>query len=228
MIWLLLACAAPDPGQTMRDALDPDVSLNRALRGCARLTVDNDRGDCLSAAMESRSVLDPMACEAIDVPHWRDECVFLAAERLRADGQIEPAIAACQDTRFGRECTFHLIRDEAEQRAALPAVDAQQGLVLFSDNERAPDAARIFWQEWFEARTELELASNPADCVGLDTREGCEEGLRRAWRQRVRGVPTKKRCERVASGAPVLQSEDGRATLTPPPELARDVPGCSP
>lgn len=228
MIWLLLACAAPDAAQTMQAALDPQVSLDRALRGCGRLAVENDRGDCLSAAMETRAVLEPDACEVIDVAHWRDECVFLAAERLRADGQIDRAIAACQDTRFGRECTFHLIRDEAEHRAALTASEAERGLAQFSDNERAPDAPRIFWQEWFEARTELELASSPADCQGLETQDGCQEGLRRAWRQRVRGVPSRQRCQRLADGEPVLQSADGVATLTPPPELARDVPGCSP
>ncbi|MED5371708.1 MAG: hypothetical protein VX899_11875 [Myxococcota bacterium] len=221
LLVLQLACT-PSPGEALRLALDPAAPLDEALSACQHIPAPDAQGDCLSAALETRGDYERADCEQIQARRWRDECVFLLAERQRTEGALAAAVDTCHETAFARECVFHLIRDEARLVADQTPAAAQERVAPFIGAPRAPDAAAVFWKEWATARIKThDLPVAPETCTQVDDTVGCQDGLKRAGSELLRGIPSKQRCERVEAGEPVLQLASGEPSLVPASEQLR-------
>ncbi len=174
---VLLACGgeAPGTGELYRDALAaPTWHDARAL--CGRIPAVQ-RDDCLVASMDTHGRLDEHDCDAIADGVWRHECVFLYAEREARAGNLSRAFAACEATAFGRECTFHLVREGARAATDLPLAEAAVVAVPYADLPRAPDAQRLFWRTWFKERLEAKEPIDPTGCATMDCVGGAKETL---------------------------------------------------
>jgi hypothetical protein len=95
-----------------------------------RLCLDLDQalaGDCLVTAMGRLGRLEVDDCALVKEQLWHEECLFQYAERAAAAGQLEPAFAACAASAYGRECSFHLVRQASEKvLTESPAVAAAE------------------------------------------------------------------------------------------------------
>lgn len=131
--------------------------------------------DCLVASMEAQGRLDEADCDVIPKGVWRDECVFLYAEREARAGNLAEAFAACERTVFGRECSYHLIRIGARTVLDRPMGDAAAIAVSYQGLPRAADAQRLFWKTWFRERMEKDVPVDPMGCPTLDCVEGARQ-----------------------------------------------------
>jgi len=193
---LLLACGAPSDAVILTRALeagDPAI--------CVDMRDAYGRAECVAAVVPE----DPADCHELPAL-WRDECVFSSAEAL-ASTDLPAAIDACHDSRFARECSFHLIRDQARSVAADDAAAASTVAATLSDIPRAPDARFLFWQEWFVAGRAEGIVASPDRCEGASDPLDCVDGLRRLGFQTVRGLGLERACERMAAG-PLAQDLD--------------------
>ncbi|MFZ5481314.1 MAG: hypothetical protein ACOZNI_31430 [Myxococcota bacterium] len=168
----MAGCAAPTDAERLAVALAaPTFAEARA--GCEDLA---DPGPCLVAASE-RHAAGRADCDAVADPLWRDECVFRYAERAAKAGERDAAVAACEATRFGRECTFHLIREGAravlreDVATATAAIDPWRAVRL------APDAPRLFWKTWFRERLAAKIPVDPTPCADEDCRGGARDAV---------------------------------------------------
>lgn len=210
---LLLACGVPGEAELFASALEaPDVAT--ALGLCARIEDPFVAGECSTASMALHAP-DLEACKALEVVLWRDECVFSAAEAMAAE-DLRAAVDACHDSRFARECSFHLIRDRARTVATVDAATASSLAATLGDIRRAPDALFLFWQEWFVAGRQAGLAANPARCEGASDPLDCIEGLRRLAHQTARSLGPEVFCRRLAEG-------DLAADLDPGPQIRAEL-----
>ena len=149
-----------------------------ALSSCEAIDREPARSDCLTAITEkhARPIED---CERITVDHWAQECRFLYAERAARAGELDAAFAACNGTQaFGRECSYHLIREAA--RAVLDQAPAQvpdfaKGYTALA---RAPDAERLFWNAYFRERLALRTLIDPTGCPDLACFDGALHEMR--------------------------------------------------
>jgi hypothetical protein len=125
--------------------------------------------------MEESGRLEPGDCDVVPIGTWRDECLFLYAERVARRGETAAGFAACEGTRFGRECTYHLIREGA--RAALtldlPAAAVRAG--SYTGLRLAPDAERLFWKSWFHERMRGDQPVDPTECPTAACVDGARE-----------------------------------------------------
>lgn len=119
---------------------------------------------------------DPDDCGLVVEPLWREECLFQYAERAAAAGELEPAFAACNRSLYGRECSFHLLRQAAEPTLDGSPAEAAPVLTPYLALEPAPDAPRLFWRTWFRDRL---ARHHPVDPTGCPDR-ACEQGAREA------------------------------------------------
>ena len=213
---VLLSCGSSNTdAQRLAQALDPSVSLSRAIRGCEKIRGQDAQGDCLSAAVALREGTTLKDCQGIESERWRNECVFVLAERLGVD-DIPGAVLICEESVYVRECLFHLIRDEAEEVAAkdLSPKEGEAFLQPFVGVRRVPDASTMFWKEWVRYRVRtMDLAVSKSVCEGLMDEKGCLEGLSKARRTMLRGVPQAERCARAEAGVPLLPLTDGSQAL---------------
>ena len=129
--------------------------------------------------MERFTQLAPGDCAAIASHLWRDECVFLLAERQWRSGAHAEGLATCEETRFARACTWHLIQDEAEAAAEEPPEVAEVRLQHFLTSRIAPDAALHFWKLWLRARLGAGTPIDERSCGALTRREACREAVGR-------------------------------------------------
>jgi hypothetical protein len=134
-------------------------------------------GACVVAVAEAHGRLERADCDVVTDALWKDECVFRYAERAAKAGQRDAAVAACESTRFGRECTFHLIREGArgvlkeDVPTASAAIDPWRAVRL------APDAPRLFWRTWFRERLAAGTPVDPAGCADEDCLTGAREAI---------------------------------------------------
>ncbi len=175
LAFALVACDARGPAELYRDALRA-TSWEEA-RGLCRRLPEADRPDCLVAAMEALGRLDRADCDDIPAGVWRDECVFLYAEREARAGNLAEAFTACDTTVFGRECSFHLIREGARSVLDLPLSDAVPAAIPYDGLPRAPDAQRLFWRTWFRERLERKVPVDPTGCPTADCSAGARETI---------------------------------------------------
>ena len=172
MILLLAGCDTRGPAELYRDALHAST-WEEGRDTCGKLP-EADRGDCLVAVMEVHQRLDRADCETIPAGLWHSECVFLFAEREAKAGNLAYAVEACDRSGFGRECSYHLIREGA--RAVLDASieDAAKATATWDGMQHAPDAERLFWRTWFRERLQKKIPVDPSGC----TTPACNDGAR--------------------------------------------------
>lgn len=175
LLLLLFACDGRGPAELYRDALRAETwEEGSAL--CRRLP-EEDAPDCLVAVQEALGRLDRADCDAIPAGVWRDECVFLYAERVAAAGDAAAGFAACEGTRFGRHCTYHLIREGARAALERPLAEAAVATDAYAGLRLAPDAGRLFWQTWFRERMSRNHPVDPSGCGALPRGvEACHQG----------------------------------------------------
>ncbi len=206
LLGLLAGCGPPGDAALYVAALSEDGRYERARDHCARIADVHTRGDCLVAVMERFSQLDEGECLALAQAEpalalWRDECVFQLAERLRARGRMDDALRLCLDTRFSRECAWHLVQDEAEASIGEPAAVAELRLERFAGARRLPDAALQFWMIRLRAQVSVGTLPDETVCGELAASEPCFEALRRHIRASLDGLHKLKQDRACPEGA---------------------------
>lgn len=142
------------------------------------------RAECVAVVADAHATLDRSVCDGLPGGVWHDECIFQYAERAAKAGQLPDAIAACNDTRFGRECSFHLLRDAAEAMWEDPMEKVTAFVKTWPSMDRAPDAGRLFWRTWHRKRLVERLPVDPTGCPNDD----CLLGARDVIYQSLNGV----------------------------------------
>jgi hypothetical protein len=171
---LLLACSARTSADDYRDAMNAtDRASARA--ACARLPEDA-RAECYVTVFD-RLGGERSDCDVVPEGVWRDECVFLYAEDLAAAGNVPEAITTCGTTRFGRECSFHLVRAAVERVVDQPVATAAEAIAPYRSMPLAPDAPRLFWRTWFRDRYAKDIPIDPSGCADDECRAGAREAL---------------------------------------------------
>lgn len=156
-----------------------------AARGeCEALPPGENREDCLVGAMEALDRHERADCDALSPGMWRDECIFLYAEREQRAGDLPSAFAACEETRFARECSYHLIRT-----AAHAVVDASIGEVAAAVEpyrvlKAAPDAPALLWKAWVQERSKRGDTLDAGPCPD----DLCRDAVREVLFQRLNGL----------------------------------------
>ena len=210
LIGLLLLACARTPAEHYARALDVEVPLAKAMDGCGTLPA-GDADDCKTAALEIRE--EEGQCGTLEDPLWKDECLFLEGERLRKEGRLEEAFALCESTRFGRECSWHILRDEAHNvhDRSFPEVEAYyKGLPY---GKRVPDGEALFWESWFTHRRFLGNKVDRRDCEVLSQPRHCFEGADRTFDETCLMQNRRVFCEKMASGEPLFTLEDGTSAF---------------
>ena len=177
---LTFGCGAgPSDVDAYRQALVTAKSFEQARSACATIEETSTRGDCQVTITERFERLDPADCGHVTDPVWLDECRFLLAERMGKTGNIERAITICNQSRFRRHCSWHLLQDGVEATLDESAQDAEAVLEFFGQIDALKDAPfqfwRIRWREW----AGMGRSADEADCQGLRHQRGCEEALER-------------------------------------------------
>ena len=129
--------------------------------------------------MERWQHLEPTDCAEVTSHLWRDECVFLLAERQWKGGQQVEGLATCRQTRFARACTWHLIQDEAEAALMESPEVAEARLSAFAASGVAPDAPIQFWKLWLRGRSGAGLPIDERSCAALQNAHPCQEAVGR-------------------------------------------------
>lgn len=180
LLLMLVACHEPPSDAVLyRRALVTSVDGEHAALLCQQITDIGLAGDCQVAVMERFEDLEPGDCAVIRSNLWRDECVFLLAERQWRSGQQAEGLSTCKQTRFARACTWHLIQDEAEAAADQDAAAAESRLEPFLRSNAAPDAGLQFWKLWFRARLSAGVPIDEAACSVVQDVRGCREAVGR-------------------------------------------------
>lgn len=175
MLGLLLGCDDRGPAELYQDALHaPTWEASRDT--CRRLPAA-DQGDCLVASMEIHQRLDRADCEDIPAGLWHNECVFLFAEREAKAGNLAYAVEACDRSGFGRECSYHLIREGARAVLDAPMEEAAAATRTWEGMQHAPDAERLFWRTWFRERQQKDIPVDPTGCATPACQDGARETL---------------------------------------------------
>ena len=217
MIWWLLACGTNSTVQSEADrylqAVEPGIPLEQALAICESLD-DARSGECALGAMQVRGAVSEEACEDISEGVWRDECLFSAAEGLQKAGRINDAFGLCGRTRFGRECSFHVIRDTAK---SAQTADGKTLVALSTslDSPWAADAKELFWKSWHRTAQEAGRVLDTERCrpvQSVDTAAylACVDGVRVLFVDAARAVDTAVLCERVKRGEPPVVLKGNR------------------
>lgn len=160
---LLLGCAAPSDAAAYRAALHAS-DWDQARDACTEVDDPTSRADCLVAAMERFDRLGPEDCQLVPAGLWRDECVFLYAERLARAARVPEAVAACERTGFGRECAYHLLRAAARETVDEPPARAARMIAPYTGMSDAHDAPRLFWKAWFREQAARDRPLDPTAC----------------------------------------------------------------
>lgn len=181
---MLAACGPQTDAERYAWALTQARSYERARSACVGIVAPHARGDCLVAAMERFGTLDAEECRAVQQAEpsmslWRDECMFQLAERQRARGNVDGALQLCLDTRFSRECAWHLVQDEAEASLSEDPTLAELRLARFDGAQRIPDAPLQFWTIRYRTQAAAGETPDEATCLELSNPGPCHEALRR-------------------------------------------------
>ncbi len=186
---MMVGCASgPSDADAYRNALVTAETFAAARTACSGIQEAAARGDCQVTITERFERLDPADCAHVTDPMWLDECRFLLAERVGKTGNIERAIAICNQSRFRRHCSWHLLQDGVEATLEVSPREAEAVLELFGQVDALKDAPfqfwRIRWREWGGAGR----SADEMDCEGLRHQRGCEEALSRHVREMLHRV----------------------------------------
>ena len=202
LLLMLLACDAPPSDAVLyRRALVESVDGEEAAQHCWKITDIGLAGDCQVAVMERFEDLEAGDCAEIRSNLWRDECVFLLAERQWKAGQQLEGLTTCRQTRFARACTWHLIQDEAEAAVAEDAAEAEARLAPFLRSNVAPDAALHFWKLWLRARLTAGVPIDEEACAAVQEVRVCREAVGRTIHELLEASGRTRRAELCAAAA---------------------------
>ena len=202
LLLMLAACnAPPSDADLYRRALVTSTASEQAAARCRQIADVGLAGDCQVAVMERFETLEAGSCAEIRSDLWRDECVFLLAERQWRAGQQLEGLSTCRQTRFARACTWHLIQDEAESAAAQSAAEAQARLEPFRASNVAPDAAMHFWKLWLRARLAAGIAIDEKECATIEDVRSCREAVGRTIHELLEASGRTSRAELCAAPA---------------------------
>ncbi len=179
LVALLCACSGRTDADWYTLALTAEDGYARAARRCDRIDGLRLRGDCEVAAMSRWGRLEEADCQGVEDALWRDECVFLLAERQWGAGQHQEALASCHQTRFARACVWHLLQDEVEATATADAHTASTRLAPFAGEPLIPDAQQQFWRLWLRSRAGAGIVLDEAECADLADPWPCRHALDR-------------------------------------------------
>jgi hypothetical protein len=180
----MVGCSSPPTdAESYRAALVSAESFDAAKQACAQIQVPQTLGDCQVTITERFERLDPADCNHVTDPVWLDECRFLLAERVGQTGDIKGALAICNQSRFRRHCSWHLLQDGVDATLELSAPEAEAVLEDFGRFEALKDAPFQFWRiRWREWAGHGKVADE-ADCTGLRHEQGCRDALARHVRE---------------------------------------------
>ena len=174
----LLACEGEPDHARYRRALVEAPDWQAAEEACGGIADPDLQGDCMVSTMERFNLLDAGSCAVVKAPVWRDECLFLLAERQWRAGELEVGLATCLGTRFRRMCNWHLLQDEVEATLDAPASEAEARLIAYQAVARMPDGPQQFWLIRLRERAAQGIPVDEADCEGLHDPAGCLDGVR--------------------------------------------------
>jgi len=165
-------------------ALTSASSYEEARDACDRVQRVDSRGDCQVAIVERFERYELAECERIlgmepRTAMWRDECVFIVAEGLRQRGELGPALEACVQTRFARQCAWHLVEDEANASLAEEPPVAELRIERFRAARPIPDAAMQFWRIRFRSAAGQGQPPDERVCASLQAATPCLEAFDR-------------------------------------------------
>lgn len=216
---LLVACTSD--GERLARALDPRTPRDEGLRLCAQLGDTDAAGLCALSVMERGAGLQGEDCLTLTQPLWADECRFRLAEKQAERGDLNGGIHTCMGTRFGRECSFHLVRAQAQASAAESAVQAAARLPSVSGSVFTPDYARLFWRERFRAAQGAGRPADAGDCAAAAQPQPCLDAWSELWSAALKALTPQRLCERLAAGQAVLTLSDEVPAFVPLPEEAQ-------
>lgn len=165
-------------------ALSEASTYERARSACDEIVSVSSRGDCQVAIIERFQLFELPECERIlgmdpASALWRDECVFIVAEGLRKAGDLEPALEACVQTRFARQCAWHLIEDEANASLKEEPPVAEGRIARLARARPVPDAAMQFWRIRFRSASSSGTLPDEAVCATLASPAPCLQAFDR-------------------------------------------------
>ncbi len=169
----------PSDVEAYRTALVSADTFAQARTACAGIADPQTRGDCQVTVTERFERMNEADCDHVTDRVWLDECRFLLAERVGKTGDIQTALAICNQSRFRRHCSWHLVQDGVESTLDLPAAEAEQILEDYGRFDALKDAPfqfwRIRWREWSGSGR----SADESDCQGLRHQGACEDALAR-------------------------------------------------
>ena len=209
----LSSCAVEGDAHLYAQALTGSETFLEARELCLRIRDPASRGDCEVAVMERWQRLNVDDCRTIargppELSLWRDECMFQLAERMRARGDLDRALETCLDTRFARQCSWHLVQDEAEASLDEAPAVAERRIARFVAARRIPDAPVQFWAIRFRTAAAAGRLPDEAICNELAQPAPCRDAVESyvrtvldAW---LRGDPNLA-CGRVAPSSDTVE-----------------------
>ena len=180
----------------------------------------------MTAVLAEHQVDEAQACWEISEPLWGDECRFQVAER-QAERDFGLAVQTCGQTRFGRECSFHLVRQLARQAAEPEQAEAVASKL--GDIPRAPDAQQLFWNEWLKDQRVRGRALSAERCasLGASAKAFCTDALELQVRKLAADLPSERVCAEIDQGV-LLRFDSGEPAIVAPPQLLEElIRGCS-
>ena len=203
LVMLLLACDTPpvSDGESYAAALANSTGFEAATTHCARIEDSDLQGDCRVAVMEIWSRLDPADCDQMGESLWRDECLFLLGERHWRAGDLKLGLETCEQTRFRRNCGWHLIQDEVQASLEMSAIEAEERIIPLADSKSIPDAALQFWVIRFTEQAGNGRIIDEQECDGLSHPEPCRSAIERRIKK-VLDSAGRKQLDRVCEAKP--------------------------
>lgn len=197
----------PSPGQIWRSALAPNLGIDGALTGCAKLPDPTDQGACAIDAMFVHNSFTAAHCQPLPPSLWRGECFFLVAERSQTASSAERWAMCAHTGQLEGHCARHVYGPAARATAQLPmttdhVVAQAQRTADELQRSSAPLWGRYglsYWTEFWEhfhARRGKRGVSLKV-CAPLDAphKERCEGAVETRIRKMVEGLPHHRACE---------------------------------
>ncbi len=159
-------------------ALTDAGGFQRSAWACRRVADAGTRSDCWLAILERWQRLEDEDCDFFsDDGRLQDECRFQLAERRLDAGDLVGAVATCEQTRFRRPCSWHLVRDVALQTWQAPMAEADLRLRDFAGALAIPDAGKQFWTVRFREVIGHGQILDESACAGLPDPMACRDAV---------------------------------------------------
>lgn len=136
--------------------------LDAGLAACARVSDLDRRGDCASAVIERFAAFE--RCGEVPEGRWRDECLFLGAEKTARTGDIRSALESCRASAFAEQCDDHVLGIWVMGLVDADPETVADGLAAFAPLLTAPRVDNQVWRSYFRNRIARDLPVDSGDC----------------------------------------------------------------